>query len=112
MNRPGSEVRALTVNDLKHLGSATGLAGRAAWLDLAKGLAILLMVFGHIWGGLMTSQIVTPSPFNHGIYTWIYMFHMPAFAFISVSRSAIDFAASTATFTTDSPIASEVPTAP
>ncbi len=83
MNRPESEVRASLVNDLKHLQPDEPQADRQRWLDVAKGIAILLMVFGHIWGGLMASKVLDRSPFNTGLYTWIYTFHMPAFVFMA-----------------------------
>ena len=72
-----------TVNDLKHLSPTTSFRGRERWIDIAKGVAILLMVFGHIWGGLMTSKVLELSAFNQGLYTWIYTFHMPAFVFMA-----------------------------
>ncbi len=47
-------------------------------LDIFKGLAIVLVVSGHIilknWEGALDS---------HPAYTWIYSFHMPIFFFIS-----------------------------
>ena len=46
--------------------------------DLFKGIAILLVVCGHIilenWANAID---------NHSVYTWIYSFHMPLFFFIS-----------------------------
>lgn len=44
---------------------------RVAWLDVAKGIGILLVIFGHI--------------FNYGgeISKWIFSFHMPLFFFCS-----------------------------
>lgn len=50
--------------------------GRVAWIDLAKGLGICLMTFGHVdaypGGGLLL-------PALHSATEWIYLFHMPAF---------------------------------
>lgn len=42
---------------------------RIAWIDMAKAIAILLMVVGHEVGG--------------SIYTWIFSFHMPLFFILS-----------------------------
>lgn len=55
---------------------------RIEWLDRARGIGIILVVFGHVERGLATSDIV------HG-YGWaltdfvLYCFHMPLFMFIS-----------------------------
>ena len=47
-------------------------------LDLFKGIAIILVVVGHVisrnWEGVLD---------KHPVYTWIYSFHMPLFFFIS-----------------------------
>ena len=42
---------------------------RIAWIDMAKAIAILLMVIGHEASG--------------NIYTWIFSFHMPLFFILS-----------------------------
>lgn len=44
--------------------------GRTPWIDIYKGFAILLVVFGHL-------------RIAEGIYRFIYMFHMYAFFFIA-----------------------------
>lgn len=41
---------------------------RIAWVDVLKGIGIILVVFGHIY-------------INDTIYRWIYSFHMPLFFF-------------------------------
>ena len=43
---------------------------RVAWIDIAKGIAIFLMVCGH-----------TSIP--HGVSKWIWSFHMPLFFIVS-----------------------------
>ena len=48
-----------------------GLAKRLVWIDLAKGIGVILMVIGH-----MPSM---PSV----IHDWIFSFHMPLFFFLS-----------------------------
>ena len=53
---------------------------RQHWLDVVKGLAIILVVIGHVgstYGGESASQ-----SFNT-IHAFIYSFHMPLFMFIS-----------------------------
>ncbi len=42
---------------------------KIGWIDVLKGIGILLVVIGHIWGGTPTGMI--------------YIFHMPLFFFIS-----------------------------
>lgn len=44
------------------------------WISVAKGLGIMLVVFGHIYIGPDSSYVVK---------RWIYSFHMPLFFFIS-----------------------------
>lgn len=43
---------------------------RIGYLDIAKGIGILLMIFGHIDGGGV-------------VQTWIYSFHIPLFFIVS-----------------------------
>lgn len=43
---------------------------RLDWVDIAKGIAIVLMILGH-------------SSLPNTIQNWIYSFHMPFFFFIS-----------------------------
>lgn len=47
---------------------------RIAWIDIAKGLGIIFVVFGHL-------NFVTDM--NYNIIRVIYMFHMPLFFFLS-----------------------------
>ena len=52
---------------------------RDPWLDIFRGVAILLVVAGHVIGGLTyTSHITSVRGFREA-YDWIYAFHMPAF---------------------------------
>lgn len=58
---------------------------RLEWVDVLRGLAIVLVVFGHTLGGLAASHIFSEND-NHLLrrsYDWIYCFHMPAFFFAS-----------------------------
>lgn len=47
---------------------------RVQYIDRLKGLAIILVVMGHIFGF---------SQLEDGINTFIYTFHMPLFMFLS-----------------------------
>lgn len=60
---------------------------RSAWLDNAKGLLIILVIWGHL-----IEQTASVGIVSGGAYGAIYLFHMPAFALISgmVSRPVLD----------------------
>jgi fucose 4-O-acetylase-like acetyltransferase len=60
---------------------------RSTWLDNAKGLLILLVVWGHL-----IEQAVLSNPVVAGVYGAIYLFHMPAFILVSgmLSSAALD----------------------
>jgi len=55
---------------------------RIAWIDYAKGLGIILVVYGHVVGGAYTGNIEISNAFivSHNI---IYHFHMPLFFFLA-----------------------------
>lgn len=56
---------------------------RILWLDVAKGLGILLVVLGHALGGIIDMPGRTvPSAFRD-IFVGIYVFHMPVFFMLS-----------------------------
>jgi len=55
---------------------------RIAWVDGFKGLAILLVVVGHVLGGLDHGHLPAHTAAAwRAVYAWIYAFHMPAFFF-------------------------------
>lgn len=58
---------------------------RVTWIDLAKGLTILLVVFGHVIIGLFDSHVYTGT-IQSQLLVWvqaIYLFHMPVFFALS-----------------------------
>ena len=57
-------------------------------IDVLKGIAIILVVWGHV----IQLMGVQPYPFDNNIWKAIYLFHMPLFFLISgfVSRNAIE----------------------
>jgi len=64
---------------------------RWVWVDHARGIGIFLVVFGHVFIGLMNASIIQTSGGNEFVCGWIYSFHMPLFFFLSgmfVLRSA------------------------
>lgn len=56
---------------------------RVKWVDTARGLAILLVVFGHAAGGLIDSAGPGSLPSLRYLFLAIYTFHMPIFFFLS-----------------------------
>jgi len=62
--------------------AASGLQARDAVLDMAKGLAILLVVLGH------TLQGMSPQFDDLPAFRVIYAFHMPLFAFLAGAAAA------------------------
>lgn len=56
---------------------------RDAWVDYAKGIGIILVVYGHVLAGLLKTNIF-PSPAVHELcFSIIYTFHMPLFFFLA-----------------------------
>lgn len=57
---------------------------RIAWIDAARGIGIVLVVLGHVLGGLATAGLVASEQgAAAGVIRWIYAFHMPLFFFLS-----------------------------
>ncbi|UWR22985.1 acyltransferase [Sulfitobacter sp. S190] len=52
-------------------------------IDSAKGIGIVLVVFGHAWRGAATSGLLPDTPLYHAVDRAIYAFHMPLFFFLS-----------------------------
>lgn len=56
---------------------------RIVWIDAVKGLAIALVVFGHVLGGILARGWLDPQGLGAKIYNFIYLFHMPVFFMVS-----------------------------
>lgn len=58
-------------------------SNRQGWIDVARGIGVILVVFGHVLGGLVGAGIVPHGPAalwaNYALYT----FHMPLFFFLA-----------------------------
>ena len=53
---------------------------RITYLDMAKGVGIILMIAGHLIGSL---QAIDNKPYFSSVYQFIASFHMPLFFLIS-----------------------------
>lgn len=58
---------------------------RLLWIDAAKGIAIFLMVMGHVIASFFTNWEVIWRDYHQSLFWWrfIYSFHMPLLFFIS-----------------------------
>jgi fucose 4-O-acetylase-like acetyltransferase len=56
---------------------------RNHWVDYAKCIGIILVVYGHIARGVQSAGIDIPQPFYEWADSVIYTFHMPLFFFLS-----------------------------
>lgn len=57
---------------------------RLLWLDYAKGIGILLVVFGHTLRGLVDNALIQPDDIGYRWFDFtLYTFHMPLFFFLS-----------------------------
>lgn len=52
-------------------------------MDGCKGLAIVLVVYGHVAGGLEAGGALKAGSIFIALRTWVYLFHMPAFFLLS-----------------------------
>ncbi|ARK33798.1 acyltransferase family protein [Lactiplantibacillus plantarum] len=57
--------------------------GRIVWIDIAKGIGIILVVYGHALGGIMNSNGIGVHNSLTIPYNIIYGFHMPLFFFLA-----------------------------
>lgn len=56
---------------------------RSSWVDAAKGIGIILVVYGHVARGLESAGIIPDSTGFRLVDSVIYSFHMPLFFFLS-----------------------------
>lgn len=59
------------------------LSNRDNWVDCAKGIGIILVVYGHVARGLVKAGIEVPIVFYDLTDSIVYSFHMPLFFFLS-----------------------------
>lgn len=63
--------------------ASRGAAARSDWIDIAKGIGILLVVYGHVARGLMNGGVPLDRAWFTAVDTVIYAFHMPLFFLLS-----------------------------
>lgn len=56
---------------------------RTAWVDYARAIGIVLVVYGHVARGLFNAGIPVPEPAYALVDSVVYSFHMPLFFFLS-----------------------------
>ena len=56
---------------------------RVDWIDMSKGIAIILVVIGHCWIGLHSAGLIHSEALYQIIRNGIYLFHMPIFFIVS-----------------------------
>ena len=57
--------------------------GRDAWVDYAKAIGIVLVVYGHVARGIFNAGIPLDMPLYRLVDSVVYSFHMPLFFFLS-----------------------------
>ncbi|MGE5159343.1 MAG: acyltransferase family protein [Gemmatimonas sp.] len=56
---------------------------RTVWIDFARGFGVILVVYGHVLGGLVRANIVPGGPLARWMDYTLYTFHMPLFFFLA-----------------------------
>lgn len=75
-------VRRGPATDGRTAGLTTTRSARSAAIDTARGLAITMVVAGHVLRGLRAAGLATEAVFAT-MDLWLYSFRMPAFAFLA-----------------------------
>lgn len=57
------------------------MASRDSVIDAAKGIAIVAIVFGHVWRGLDAAGLIRDAALFSTVDTAVYMWHLTVFAF-------------------------------
>lgn len=60
---------------------SSAMTTRDVTLDVAKGIAIIAIVFGHVWRGLASAGIIEDQALYETVDTTVYMWHLAVFAF-------------------------------
>lgn len=59
------------------------MCSRENWLDCLKGIAIILVVLGHVLDGSTGNNLFPNDTWIKSLHTAIYIFHMPLFFCLS-----------------------------
>ncbi|EHT4942411.1 acyltransferase family protein, partial [Vibrio vulnificus] len=59
------------------------MSTRTEWVDYAKAIGIILVVFGHVNRGIYDAGFGLPESIHSVVDSVIYSFHMPLFFFLS-----------------------------
>jgi fucose 4-O-acetylase-like acetyltransferase len=88
---PTQPTSANRTNIFPDTRSSEVMPPRVPWVDLAKGICIILVVYGHVSGGLVDAHILPDQSLAAKAKIIIYTFHMPAFFLLAglfIPRSA------------------------
>ena len=66
-----------------NLAAAPFTQDREKWIDVARGIGIVLVVFGHVWRGLSHAGLLADASAFKLVDDAVYLFHMPLFFVIS-----------------------------
>lgn len=58
-------------------------AARQVWIDFARGIGVILVVYGHVLGGLVRPGLFPDGPLARWMDYTLYTFHMPLFFFLA-----------------------------
>jgi fucose 4-O-acetylase-like acetyltransferase len=56
---------------------------RQVWIDFARGIGVILVVYGHVLGGLIPPHLFPDGPLAQWMSYALYTFHMPLFFFLA-----------------------------
>ncbi|WP_441277075.1 acyltransferase family protein [Tardiphaga sp. 172_B4_N1_3] len=56
---------------------------RQVWIDFARGIGVILVVYGHVLGGLIPPHLFPDGPVAQWMSYTLYTFHMPLFFFLA-----------------------------
>jgi fucose 4-O-acetylase-like acetyltransferase len=56
---------------------------RQVWIDFARGIGVVLVVYGHVLGGLVRPNLFPDGPLAQWMDYTLYTFHMPLFFFLA-----------------------------
>ncbi len=59
------------------------IAARQGWIDTARGIGVILVVYGHTLRGLVRAGVVPDGAVADGMDFTLYTFHMPLFFFLA-----------------------------